>query len=158
MRLSRYLEPELVLTDLDTSGVEDTLSALIDHLVGTGHVTDRERVLGAVLERERSHTTSLGNGVALPHATVSGVESSVLLVATTREGIPFGPADAPNGGSLDRLFFLLLSPLDAAGTHIKVLARIVRLVRSEQFVRRLVAAGSGPALLEEIQREDALHV
>lgn len=159
MRLSRYLDPERVLTELETTGMEDTITTMIDHLSGTGHVTDRTRVLDSVLERERGHTTSLGNGVAIPHATVSGVESPVITVATAPDGIPFGPA--LHGGAEpvpDRLFFLLLSPLEAAGTHIKILARIVRLVRSDDFVRKLIAADSGAALVEEIQREDALHV
>lgn len=156
MRLSNYLEPELVLTGLDTTGVEDTITVLVDHLVATGHVTDRTRVLGAILDREHSHTTSLGNGVALPHATVSGVQGPVIMVATAPEGVDFDPTGGERTRA--RLFFLLLSPLQAAGTHIKLLARIVRLVRSDDFVRTLVAAGSGAALIEEIQREDALHV
>ena len=156
MRLSDYLEPGLVILDLGTRTTEETIAALVDHLAASGRLDDPESVRKGLVEREESHTTSLGNGVALPHTTVSGLNRPLLLVAVSPEGVPFGPdgeASLP-----DRLFFLLLSPLDQAGTHIKLLARIVRLVRSPAFVEALVSAESGEALLHEIEREDALHV
>lgn len=156
MRLHEYLDPELVVIGLRTSGMEDTIAALVDHVARFGLLKDPEVVREAVVEREKSHTTSLGNGVALPHATVAAVGSPVIAVATAPEGVAFGPSEVD--ARPDRLIFLLLSPLDAAGTHIKLLARIVRLVRSEGFVRTLVAAESGEALIEAIEREDALHV
>lgn len=156
MRLTEFLEPELVVIGLSTSGVEDTIDALVDRLAETGHVDAADAVRDAVLGRERSHTTSLGNGVALPHATVEAVDRPLILVATAPDGIEFGPPVAGEG--IDRLFFLLLSPVDAAGRHIKILARIVRLVRSRDFVQSLVGAESGDALIAEIEREDALHV
>ena len=157
MRLSEYLQPELVVTGLTTTGVEDTITALVDRLGETGHVRDVSDVRKAVVERERSHTTCLGNGVALPHATVVGIDRPMILVATAPAGVDFGPAGGEHDG-VTRLFVLLLSPTEAAGRHIKILARIVRLVRSDEFVARLLAAESGEALIEEIEREDALHV
>jgi mannitol/fructose-specific phosphotransferase system IIA component (Ntr-type) len=156
MRLTEFLEPDLVVIGLSTSGVEDTIASLVDRLAETGHVDAADAVRRAVVDRERSHTTSLGNGVALPHATVREVERPLILVATAPNGIEFGPA--VDGQGVDRLFFLLLSPVDAAGTHIKILARIVRLVRNTGFVDTLIGAESGAALVAEIEREDALHV
>lgn len=156
MRLSDYLEPDLVLVGLDTHGIEDTIHTLVGRLAEQGWVDGAPAVERAVVERERSHTTSLGNGVALPHATVAEVGRPLILVATAPAGIQFGP---PVGGqAVDRLFFLLLSPLDAAGTHIKILARVVRLVRRQSFVEALIATEAADALIEEIEREDALHV
>jgi mannitol/fructose-specific phosphotransferase system IIA component (Ntr-type) len=156
MRLSEYLEPDLVVLDLECEGIEDTIGTLVDHVAAVGRIRDPDAVRTALLEREESHTTSLGNGVALPHTTLDGLSRPLLLVAVSPDGVAFGPRadEAPR----DRLFFLLLSPLDQAGTHIKLLARIVRLVRSPDFVASLIEADSGPALVEEIEREDALHV
>lgn len=156
MRLSEYLEPELVLIGLESTGVEDTIIAMVDHLGRTGRARDLEEVRQALLQRELTHTTSLGNGVALPHTTVAGVDRPCIVVATAPEGVEFGPSVADR--EPDRLFFLLLSPVDAAGKHIKILARIVRLVRSPEFVERLLEANSGDALIHEIEHEDALHV
>ena len=156
MRLSEYLEPDLVLTDLEAGGVEDAVDAMIDRLHEAGRIDDPDRVRKAVLEREASHTTALGNGVALPHATVAGLDRARVLVAVAPDGVPFGPDGRE--GPPERLFFMLLSPLEEAGTHIKLLARIVRLVRRRDFVDALIGADSADAIIDEIQREDALHV
>ncbi|MEJ2503786.1 MAG: PTS sugar transporter subunit IIA [Gemmatimonadota bacterium] len=157
MRLTEYLEPELVLLDLHTTGVEDTLHALVEHLRAKGAVDSADDVERALVERERNHTTSLGNGVALPHAALDVLDRPLVLVAISPAGVEFGPRDDEESLP-DRLFFLLLSPPDAGGTHIKMLARIVRLVRSPRFVETLVAAESAPDVVEAIAREDALHV
>lgn len=156
MRLSEYLEPELVLTDLEAAGVEEAIEAMVDRIHQAGRIDDPDQVRKAVLEREASHTTALGNGVALPHATVGGLDRARVLVAVAPDGVPFGPDDRE--GQPERLFFMLLSPLEEAGTHIKLLARIVRLVRRRDFVDALIGAGSAGAIIDEIQREDALHV
>lgn len=155
MRLSDYLEPELIIIDLRADGVEGAIDAMVARLAEAGRIDDAERVRQAVLDREGSHTTALGNGVALPHATIPGLDRARILVAVAPDGVPFGsdPETWP-----ERLFFMLLSPLDEAGTHIKLLARIVRLVRSREFVDSLIAADSPQALLDAIEREDALHV
>ena len=153
MRLSDFLEPELVLLDLRTTGVEDTLTVLVDRLREVHGIQEPDAVVRALGEREAAHSTSLGNGVALPHATVSGIERPVVLVGVAPEGVAFGAESEPV-----TVFFVLLSPVAEAGTHIKLLARIVRLVRRPGFVASLQEADSGEALTEAVARVDALHV
>ena len=156
MRLTEYLEPELVMTDLEAADAEAAITAMVTRLHEAGRIDDLDGVRRAVLQREASHTTALGNGVALPHATVGGLDRPRILVAVAPEGVSFGP-DGREAGP-ERLFFLLLSPLDEAGTHIKLLARIVRLVRQREFVDTVIAAGSPESVLDAIRREDAQHV
>lgn len=153
MRLNEFLEPDLVVLDLQTEEVEDTINKLVGHLRDAGAVSDTEVVSRALIDREASHSTSLGNGVALPHATVPGVDRPVVLVARAPQGVRFGTT----AGEPVRLFFVLLSPLTQAGTHIKLLARIVRLVRRPGFVASLMEAESGDALMDAIEQIDALH-
>lgn len=156
MRLSDFLEPELILVDLRAEGVEDAIDAMVTRMHDAGRIDDPDAVRRAVLDREESHTTALGNGVALPHATISGLDRARILVAVAPEGVAFGPDDPET--EPERLFFMLLSPHDQAGTHIKLLARIVRLVRRRDFVESLVDVDSPESLMEAIEREDALHV
>lgn len=154
MRLSDYLEPELVLLDLRTTGIDDTLEAVVDRLAEAHALEDAEAIADALRDRESAHSTSLGNGVALPHATVPGIGRPLVLVAIAPEGVRFGPDEEEPV----RVFFVLLSPRSEAGTHIKLLARIVRLVRRPGFVASLREAGTGEALVEAVARLDALHV
>src|SRR5690606_26696886 len=108
----------------------------------------------ALLAREAAHTTAMGNGVAVPHTTVAGLDRPLLLVAVSRDGVRYGPA----GLEPIRVFFLLLSPPERAGLHIKLLARIARLVRHPGLVRRLEEAASPDAVFQELERVDAQHV
>lgn len=156
MRLTDYLEPELILVDLHAAGPEEAINVMVDCLHKAGKIDDPESVRHAVVEREATHTTALGNGVAIPHATLAELDRAWVFVAVAPDGVPFGGGDAE--GRPERLFFMLLSPEDEAGTHIKLLARIVRLVRRSTFVDALIGAESVEALLKEIEREDALHV
>lgn len=156
MRLTDFLEPELILVDLEADAVEDAIGAMVDCLARASLIDDPDAVRDAVLERESSHTTALGNGVALPHATIAGLEEARVVVAIAPAGVPFGPVRGD--GEHEKLFFLLLSPLEEAGTHIKLLARIVRLVRHPTFVDALLECRDPEAIIAEIEREDALHV
>ena len=156
MRLTDYLEPDLILVDLDADGVEAAIDAMVARLHEAGKIDDPDAIRQAVLEREASHTTALGNGVAVPHATLEDLDRCRVVVAVSPGGVPFGPDDLESGP--ERLFFMLLSPDDEGGTHIKLLARIVRLVRRPRFVEALVSAETAESVLEEIEREDARHV
>ncbi len=154
MRLSPYLRPDLVIQRLDAVGVEGVVAALADHLERTGVVTPDDEVALALAERERAHTTAMGRGMALPHATVASLERPLVLVALAPEPISFGPADVDPV----RIFFVLLSPPGREGEHIKLLARICRLIRHPGFVDELMAAHDGATAIDVIRRADERRV
>lgn len=154
MRLKDFLRPDLVVTDLRSDGVEDTIHALVERLDQQSGVEDRAVLEAALRSREAAHTTALGNGVAVPHAMLHGLTQPLVMVAVAPDGAVFGPV----GLDPIRVFFVLLSPPDRAREHIKLLARIARLVRHPGFIERLGRAASARALLEEIERVDAEHV
>ena len=154
MRLRDYLIDDLVLYDLeaqDTLGALEAFGALFEE---RGQVPSRVEAIRALAAREESHTTCLGHGVAVPHATVPGLSRPLLLVATTGTPIPFGP---PETEPVD-IFFVLLSPPGREREHIKLLARICRLAQNPGDLDELRGAGDGEALLEAILRVDSQHV
>ncbi|MFW6089623.1 MAG: PTS sugar transporter subunit IIA [Gemmatimonadota bacterium] len=154
MRLRDFLRPEHVILDLRSRKVEDTIDALVSRLRDRGLVTDGERLARALIEREAVHTTALGHGVAVPHATVPGLDRPLVLVAVSPDGVAFGPT----GLDPVRVFFLVLSPEGRTGAHIKLLARLCRLVRHPGFIEGLNRAESAEAVLDEIERVDRAHV
>lgn len=154
MRLADYIRSELVLPDLRADDTESTIRRLSQHLADQHVVEDGAEVSQALMERERLHTTVVGHGVAIPHATVCGVESTILLVAVAPDAIRFGPPESEPC----RIFFLLLSPPGRESEHIKLLARLSRLVRHPGFVQRLGGATSTEGVLEAIRDVDAQHV
>ncbi len=154
MRLSDYLVDDLVLNDLEALDTSEALEAFGALFEERGHLPSRGEAIQALTAREKAHTTCLGHGVAVPHATVPGLPKPLLLLATTATPIPFGPPDAD---PVD-IFFVLLSPPGREGEHIKLLARICRLAQHPGDLDELRGATDGDSLLEAILRVDSQHV
>lgn len=154
MRLRDYLRPDLVLTGFSAEDMSTTLQAIAEHLADAGVVPSSREALEGLMAREGAHTTVLGHGMALPHTTLEGLEDPVVLVALAPEPIPFGPDDTDPV----RIFFALLSPPNREGEHIKILARICRLVRHGDFVEDLLATPTAEAALAFIRSVDEQHV
>lgn len=154
MRLIDYIRPELVVPDLRAKGLPDAIHDLVDRIRAAGVVADPEALETALLDRESTHTTAMGSGVAVPHATVPGLDRPIVMVAISPDGTAFGPV----GLDPVHVFFVLLSPPNQTGLHIKLLARIARLVRRPGFVAGLKHAETVDSVLEELERVDAGHV
>lgn len=154
MRLNSYLSPELVLTHLEASDVPTTLERLAEHLQAAGVVDSAEEVERGLLAREQAHTTAMGHGMAIPHATIRGLAAPVLLVALAPTPVQFGPAETDPVA----VFFVLLSPPGHESLHIKLLARICRLARHPGFLDELRDARTGEDALRVIERVDEQHV
>jgi len=154
MRLSTYLRPELVIHGLQASDRNEALARISSFLHDGGFVPSTEEVFESLRVREDAHTTVLGDGVAVPHAVVPTLGDILLLVAITREPLQFGPPETEPV----TLLFALLSPPGREAEHIKLLARICRLVRHEGFLEDLRAASDPNALHDAILAVDAQHV
>lgn len=99
-------------------------------------------IVAAASERERLGSTGVGNGVALPHARIDGIDTVVAGFARLSEPMEF---DAVDGRPVDLVCFLL-APSDAGGAHLRALARVSRLLRRPELRARLRAAPSAEAI------------
>lgn len=154
MRLNDYLRPDLILPDLAASDQASVLATLSAHLAEHGVGGSTREVEERLRAREESHTTVMGRGVALPHATLEGLEEPLLMVAVSPEPIQFGPSDTDPV----KIFFVLVSPPDREREHIKLLARICRLVRHPGVLDSLRGARNEEEILRTIRRVDERHV
>jgi PTS system nitrogen regulatory IIA component len=136
-RISDVLAPERVKVPLQGTDKETVLSELVDLVVRSlGLDAEREAVHAAVLEREGVLSTGIGEGIALPHARYGGLDDLAMAAGVSREPVDYGSLDAEPV----RLFFLMLGPEVAAGSQVRLLARVSRLMRDEALRKRLVAA------------------
>ena len=134
MRLSELLTPDRIRVPIRAQSKEGVLRELVELLVGTnGAAPD---VLQAVMERERQFPTGIGYGVAVPHGKTPALANLVAVAGTARSPVPYETVD----GEPVRLFFLLAGPESQAGTHVKALSRISRLVRREATRVQLLGA------------------
>ena len=104
---------------------------------------DADAVYDRLIERGRLGSTGFGDGIAIPHAKIDGLDRVYGLFVRLDTPIPF---DAIDGGPVD-IIFSLLSPIDSGAEHLKTLARVSRYLRSGSNVARLRGAGSAEAML-----------
>ena len=154
LRLADYLREDLVLWELPSLDKPSFLKALAAEAAARVPAVDEGELLARLLEREEERSTGVGGGLALPHARVSGLERTVLLVGRVRDGLDFG---APDGSPVD-LLFVLLSPADARSEHLRLLARVARIFAPEGILEKLRAAPGPKQLFQLLLEEDARHV
>jgi fructose-specific phosphotransferase system IIA component len=120
---------------------ESAIAELIDLLDENGQLQNKQAALDAVLTRERTRSTGIGSGIAIPHGKCSGVKELVMALGIAGEPIEFQSVD----DKPVTIVILLVSPVDQTGPHIQALARISRLLLDEGFRRSLESAPSAQA-------------
>lgn len=136
MRLSELLSPSRIRVPLRAKDKEGVLRELVDLLVQQDGGAAPDEILGAILERERQFPTGIGYGVAVPHGKTPSLSGLLVVAASAAEPVPYETID----GQPVRLFFMLAGPESLAGTHVKALSRISRMVRREGVRARLLEA------------------
>jgi fructose-specific phosphotransferase system IIA component len=153
MRLTEILKPENILIPLKATTKNEAIAELVNQLARTGHVQDAKAVLDAVLEREATRTTGIGNGLAIPHGKCAGVDHLVMAIGKPAVPIDFQAID----GRPVTLIWLLTSPPDKTGPHIHALARISRLMTLDKFRQALANAKTAQDIYDAIvQQENTL--
>ena len=112
---------------------------------------EAERLLEVLLEREALQSTGIGEGVAIPHGKMVGLDRLVASFARNPEGVDFDAID----GQPTHHFFLLVVPEHSGGQYLKALARISRFFRDAAFRQKLVEADSVDDVIRAIEEEDA---
>ncbi len=105
-----------------------------------------ETIVNKLDERERTGSTFLNEGIALPHVRLDGLTEPRVALGLTRQGVLDAPAETPI-----EVVFMLLSPSEAASTHLQLLAKAGRLLQNRELHRRLAKAKTPPAALQEIR-------
>lgn len=150
MQLTDILTERRIKIPLAATTKEGAITELVDLLVANGDIFDREKALAAVLEREHTRTTGIGNGLAIPHGKASATHELVLALGKAARPIDFDSIDQKPV----TLVMLLISPLDQTGPHIQALARISRLMSNDPFRNKLNAATSVEQVMQLIEGQE----
>lgn len=153
LRLADYVREDLVLFDLPRLDKAGLMRALAAEVAARLPDVDEGLLLERLTEREAQQSTGIGHGLALPHAMLPGLERSVVVVGHADVGLDFAALDAK---PVD-LFFVLLSPPEGTSEHLRVLARLARILDDEGTLTRLRAATDASDLFALLLQEDARH-
>jgi len=151
--LSELLELKTIAPRLKAKTKEDALKELVDILGAAGKITDRAEALRAIREREELMTTGIGLGIALPHGKTPAASELVAAFGRSAEGIDFRSLD----GKPAQIFFILLSPPDCTGPHVRALASISRLLKDKAFRDKLLKLETPEEILAAIKTEEERH-
>jgi len=147
IKLSVLLKEKHIDLELKEHSKKKLLTELVDLASASSEkIKDPKEFLGALIKREKLGSTGIGNGVAIPHAKSDSVRDFVLAFARHKEGVDFGALD----GEKTYLFFVLASPQDNVGGHLKILAEISRLVKDKFIVELLKRAETKKEILKII--------
>jgi PTS system nitrogen regulatory IIA component len=102
------------------------------------------------MDRERLGSTGIGGGIGIPHGKIKDLETLVLGFGLSRKGVDFESID----GQPTHIFFVLITPEDSTGLHLKLLARISRMLKNDPFKERLLNAADRQEILDIIKEED----
>lgn len=151
MRIEEFLKPEAVVMDLTAHSKPDVLRELSLSLARANPLVSADRVGEALFAREKIYSTGIGEGVAIPHGKLTGLQALSASFGVARTGIDFDSIDKKP----TFLFFALVSPENSAGLHLKALARISRLFKNPSFREAILQAGSAHDIYALITQEDA---
>jgi nitrogen PTS system EIIA component len=150
VKITDFLSVKTVIPVLTAREKNAVLKEMANWLASQHRQLDAGRVLEVLLEREKISTTAIGEGVAIPHGKLPGVERVLGVFARSPEGVDFASLD----GEPTHLFFTLIAPEDAAADHLKALARISRLLKDTAFRRRLMQGQTSQEIFDIIAEED----
>jgi PTS system nitrogen regulatory IIA component len=150
VKITDFLTVQSVIPALKSREKSAVLDEMAGWLVSVHPQLNTKRVLDVLQEREKISTTAIGEGVAIPHGKLPGVDHVLGVFARSAEGVDFASLD----GEPTHLFFALIAPENAAADHLKALARISRLLKDEAFRHRLMAGETAQDLYNIIANED----
>lgn len=146
IKLSSLLKDNSVELGLKGRSKVEIINELVDIISRTSRVKSRKTLSAAIMDREKLGSTAIGNGVAVPHAKIEGIKQTALAFGRSAEGVDFNSLD----GAKTHLFFILISPKDDIGAHLKILAKISHLIKDRFMVSLFKNAKSKKELLSII--------
>jgi fructose-specific phosphotransferase system IIA component len=151
MILTQILQPTCIKVPLEGKDKNSVITELVALLDENGLIQDKETVLDAVFTRERTRSTGIGLGIAIPHGKCSAVRELVMALGIAGDPIDFDSVDKKPVS----IVILLVSPADRTGPHIQALATISRLMLDGDFKKALENAQSAKAAYDLMSERES---
>ena len=152
MKFSDFVNSNAIRAELAAEDKEEVIQELVGALVAAGAIEadERDGIVKAILKREELGSTGIGRGVAVPHTKHPSVEELIGTVGVSTVGVDFSSLD----GEKVQLFFLLVSPPDRPGDHLRALENISRQLRDDSFCRFLKQSKTAEDIQQLLEEAD----
>ena len=149
MKIVDILNKDAILVDLKSIDKKGVLEELVTPVAGAAGINP-EDLVRVLMERERLGSTGIGGGIGIPHGKMKDLESMVIGFGLSRKGVDFESMD----GQPTHIFFLLITPENSTGLHLKLLSRISRILKNDSFKEKLLNATGRDEIFDIIQEEE----
>ena len=149
MKILDVLKKESIISDLksrDKKGILEELVAPIALITEINH----KDLVQVLMDREQLGSTGIGGGIGIPHGKLKQLESLALGFGLSQKGVDFESMD----NKPTHIFFLLVTPENSTGLHLKMLARISKILKHDQFKEKLLNAVNSDEIFSIIKEED----
>lgn len=151
MKIHNLLMQDMIITELESQDRESILKELVNFLKKKNKIAKDKELYEKLLQREKLGSTAIGEGVAIPHCKIKGVENPIVLLAISKKGVNFYSLD----GKPSQIFFLVVSSPDNPSLNLQTLAAIAHLVRkASSLIKKILEAESISLLLDIIREEE----
>jgi PTS system nitrogen regulatory IIA component len=151
--LKDLLQGGLIIADIKAIDKAGVIREFAAHVCAAGKVRDADELVRVLLERESMGSTGIGDGVAIPHGKLHALGEVIVAFGRSHRGVDYQSLDDKSA----YLFFLLVSPEDSPGEHLKMLARISRILKNPALREKLRAEPDGRELHRLILEEDSKY-
>ena len=155
MKFADFISTEAIQSQLTADDKESVIRELVGALVKANKISaaDSEDIVKAIIKREELGSTGIGRGVAVPHTKHPSVDKLVGTVGVSPDGVDFDSLD----GEKVQLLFLLVSPPDRPGDHLRALENISRQLRDDMFCKFLKQSKTSDDIGQLLSEADANH-
>jgi len=150
MDIKDIIAKEYIIEDLKSKTKREVLVELAEVFKRGRVEPDCGSMVEVLLEREKLGSTGIGDGIAIPHGKLAGLDNLMISFGRSREGVGFDSLD----GNPVYIFFLLMAPENSAGQHLKALAKISRMLKDRDFRKGLIEAESPEEMYNLIIEKD----
>ncbi len=147
------LQDDLIIEEIAANDKMGVLQEFARLLKSRGRIENEEELVRVLTEREMLGSTGVGDGVAIPHGKLSSVSEMIVAFGRSKRGVEFQSLDAKPVF----LFFLLVTPDDKPGDHLKTLARISRILKNPALRAGLIQASGRQDIQRLLYEEDGKY-
>jgi len=145
-----FLREDFIIEELESSNKQEVLEEIARNIQKGKKKYNQAAMVKVLIEREKLGSTGIGDSIAIPHGKLNGLDDLIVAFGRSRQGVEFNAMD----GKPVNLFFLLMAPEQSKSEHLKVLARISRMLKDLNFRKSLMEAKSRNELYQIIVDKD----
>ncbi len=149
MKILDVLHKDAIITDLKSTDKKGALEELVTPVAEITGIKS-EHLMRVLMEREQLGSTGIDGGVGIPHGKLKELDDLILGFGLSKNGVNFESMD----GRPTRIFFLLFTPENSTGLHLKLLARISRILKDDVLKEKLLQVKSSDDVVSLIQESD----